>query len=334
MNEQKANKTYKIFYLNPEFSTTRMVTMQEPVIENHPEDQFDTVLFLPEGEGRQGEGGLRTKGYFKKNTPDKPLISVITVVFNGEKYLEETIQSVIGQTYDNVEYIIIDGGSTDGTLDIIRKYANAIDYWVSEKDKGIYDAMNKGIQAATGVFIGLVNADDLFYPQVLKNVAIIAQANSQAAYTYGSTDLMDKTGSIYGNSSPLSKELSMDRRFREIPYPHLSVFVARHVYKKIGVFDTRFKLRADYDFILRVMQHGFRGEILPSTAGAFRSGGQSGGIETFLESRKVHCKHGVSLIKRELNFICSVIKFCFVRSMPLSIVCFLKQFRTSKHSYK
>lgn len=97
--------------------------------------------------------------YMKTN----PLITVITVVYNGEKYLEETILSVINQSYENIEYIIIDGGSTDGTLDIIKKYEDKIAYWVSEKDKGIYDAMNKGIKTATGEWLNFMNAGDHFY---------------------------------------------------------------------------------------------------------------------------------------------------------------------------
>jgi DNA-binding NarL/FixJ family response regulator len=105
-----------IICLDEKYSTTRLATKEKPEIVNDPEDKFETVLFLPESESRKGEGGLRAKGYFKKSYDDKSLISIITVVFNGEKYLEETIQSVINQTYDNVEYIIIDGGSTDGTL--------------------------------------------------------------------------------------------------------------------------------------------------------------------------------------------------------------------------
>ena len=92
----------------------------------------------------------------------KPLISVITVVYNGEKYLEETIQSIINQTYDNVEYIIIDGGSTDGTVDIIKKYEDRIDYWVSEKDKGISDAFNKGVKVAKGDYINFQGDGDGF----------------------------------------------------------------------------------------------------------------------------------------------------------------------------
>jgi glycosyltransferase involved in cell wall biosynthesis len=150
-----------IICLDNNYSTTKLLIKEKPKILHIPEDKFETILFLPEGEGRKGEGGLRTKGYFKKSYEDKPLISIVTVVFNGEKYLEETIQSVLNQTYDNVEYIIIDGGSTDGTVDILKRYDDKIDYWVSEKDSGIYDAMNKGIDVATGQWINFINIGDL-----------------------------------------------------------------------------------------------------------------------------------------------------------------------------
>ena len=128
---------------------------------NKPEDKLETVLFLPEKEGRIVEGGLRTQGHFKKSYNDKPLVSIITVVFNSEKYLENTILSVISQAYDNVEYIIIDGGSTDGTIDIIKKYEDKLDYWISESDDGIYDAMNKGIDLVTGEWVNFVNSSDV-----------------------------------------------------------------------------------------------------------------------------------------------------------------------------
>jgi glycosyltransferase involved in cell wall biosynthesis len=146
------------FCLNPQYSTTRMVTRQ--CIQ--PTAKVQGMMFLPPNPIREGQGGLRTKGFFKQSLPDKPLISVITVVFMGEKHLEETIQSVINQTYDNVEYIIIDGGSTDGTLDIISKYDEQIDYWVSEPDNGIYDAMNKAIKLANGQWISMMNCSDTF----------------------------------------------------------------------------------------------------------------------------------------------------------------------------
>lgn len=157
--------------LDENYSTTRLLTKEKPNIISDVQDKLETLLFLHDGENRKGEGGLRTKGYFKKSFENKPLVSIITVVYNGEKYLEETIKSVINQTYDNVEYIIIDGGSTDGTIDIIKKYEDKIDYWVSEKDKGIYDAMNKGIDIASGDWINFMNAGDNFYDiDVLTNI--------------------------------------------------------------------------------------------------------------------------------------------------------------------
>jgi glycosyltransferase involved in cell wall biosynthesis len=107
-------------------------------------------------------GGKRTRGIPPQNDTNRPLVTVVTAVFNGSKTLEATIQSVISQTYPNIEYIVIDGGSTDGTLDIIRKYEYAIDYWLSESDKGVYDAMNKGIKASTGTWLNFLNANDVY----------------------------------------------------------------------------------------------------------------------------------------------------------------------------
>ncbi|WP_052055202.1 glycosyltransferase [Myxosarcina sp. GI1] len=120
-------------------------------------------LLLPLQPDRKKEGGMRTKGMYKQATPERPLISIITVVFNGEKYLEQTIQSIINQSNENLEYIIIDGGSTDKTLDIIEQYEGQIDYWVSESDRGIYDAMNKGTKAALGSHTWHINADDILW---------------------------------------------------------------------------------------------------------------------------------------------------------------------------
>ena len=159
--------------INKKYSTTKLLTKDKPLLEIKPADNFETVLFLPENINRKAEGGLRTKGYYKKSYDDKPLVSIVTVVFNGEKYLEQTIQSVINQTYDNVEYIIIDGGSTDGTVDIIKNYEDRIDYWISEKDKGIYDAMNKGINLASGEWINFMNAGDIFYDEKVLNTIYI-----------------------------------------------------------------------------------------------------------------------------------------------------------------
>ena len=314
------------------FSTTLLLTTEKPVIENKPEDTFETLLFWPVGVGRRGEGGLRTQGYFKQSMPDKPLITVVTVVFNGEKFLDETIQSILNQTYDNLEYIIIDGGSTDGTLDIIQKYDHAIDYWVSERDNGIYDAMNRGIRLSLGDIIGLVNADDFLYLHAAETVARKFIESPPLALVYGSIDLINESGEIFGKTFSTAEEEIEKRKFKEIPFPHLSCFLAQYVYQKVGLFDMSFRLSADYDFLLRVIEKSFPRSDAHATLGGFRVGGRSGGIATYLETKKVHRKHGVSCFMVELTFFKSMVKLTAVKVLPLSVVRFIKGFRKkSKH---
>jgi len=241
----------KIFCLNNDFSTTRLVTREKPRIENKPEDKFETILFLTVGEGRKGEGGLRTKGYFKKSFPDKPLISVITVVFNGAKYLEQTIQSVINQTYDNVEYIVIDGGSTDGTLDIIKKYENKIDYWVSEKDKGIYYAMNKGIRLSNGELIGIINSDDWYARNSINLIAHKYCSNKNIGLFHGVLDIYNK------NNKYIQKRKGIDKPIIHLmatPFKHPTCFISKFTYKKIGIYNLKYKLASDYDLMLRLVK--------------------------------------------------------------------------------
>ena len=183
----------KTICLDENFSTTKLLTKEKPIIENGLEDRFKSILFLSEGENRKSEGGLRTKGYFKKAYDHKPLVSIITVIFNGEKYLEQTIQSVINQTYDNVEYIIIDGGSTDGSVGAIKKYEEQIDYWISEEDDGIYDAMNKGMSLASGEWINFMNAGDVFYDeQVLNRIYMNPKLFQEIDFIYSDTLLDGK----------------------------------------------------------------------------------------------------------------------------------------------
>ena len=259
----------EIINLEPKFSTTRRVTQKQPDIANNLSSKVNNLLFLPPNSKRQGEGGLRTQGYFKYNLHDNdkknsrepdlsknhstlPLVTIVTVVFNGEKYLEQTIQSVINQTYDNIEYIIIDGGSTDGTLDIIRKYEKVIDYWVSEPDAGIYDAMNKGIILSRGKLIGLINSDDWYLENAVETVVETYLNNSKSNVII--------TGAIYRTDSQgnilfkLNKPASFlhQKINRIMPVNHPATFVDREVYAEIGLFDEQYKIAGDYDFIYRV----------------------------------------------------------------------------------
>lgn len=242
-------------YPAPDYSTTRLVVDEKPHFVSLPEEKFETILFLPEREGRLGEGGLRTKGYFKRSYDDRPLVSVITVVFNGEQHLEETILSVIKQNYDNVEYIIVDGGSTDGTLEIIKRYEDQIDYWVSEPDSGVYDAMNKGIRLAAGEWINLMNCGDVFSDGSLLKTVFSEKFDPKIHLLYGEAITENKQFNI---TKVIGKELdSIEDFYYGMPLCHQAVFHRRQAFKKYGLFDLKYKIAADYVWLCMFFDEAF-----------------------------------------------------------------------------
>ena len=315
--------------LDEKYSTTRLLMKVKPLIENNLEDKFESVLFLPECEDRKEEGGLRTKGYFKKSYDEKSLISIVTVVYNGEQFLEETILSVINQSYDNVEYIIIDGGSTDGTVDIIKKHEDKIDYWVSESDNGIYDAMNKGIRQCSGEIIGIVNADDFIYDNTLKMVNSVL-TDKLYKYTYGSVNVVNEYGEIIGEKLSKNKLQLQKSLYYGMPFPHPSVFVKKEIYTDIiGLYDTSFKLSADFDFLLKLIECKIKGVKINKPLAAFRIGGQSGGLKTFLENIKVLKKRKISIMKIYSLTVKSLISITLTKYLPNSFVVFFKSFKSN-----
>jgi len=172
------------------------------------------------------------------------MISIITIVFNDKDHIEKTLLSVINQNIKEIEYIIIDGGSTDGTVDIIRKYENDIAYWSSEKDHGIVDAFNKGIKKATGDIIGLVNSGDFLEPNTLKKVSKTFE-NNNADIVYGNMQYWQKNKKEYiykADHRLLTKFMSLN---------HPAVFVKKEIYNQYGLFDDRYKVAMDYDLMLR-----------------------------------------------------------------------------------
>jgi glycosyltransferase involved in cell wall biosynthesis len=195
-----------------------------------------------------------------------PVISIITIVFNGEKHLEQTIRSVLDQTYRHIQYIIIDGGSTDQSVNIIKKYEKDIYYWISEKDKGISDAFNKGIARATGDVIGIINADDWFEPDAFERVA--AQI-ADADICYGDIQLWknEKRELIQkGNLQLLSREMTIH---------HATVFVKREIYESYGGFDLQYRCAMDYDLLLRFKVKNCRFAYIPHILSNMRWGGFS-----------------------------------------------------------
>ncbi len=195
-----------------------------------------------------------------------PVISIITIVFNGEKHLEETIKSVLNQTYSNVEYIIIDGGSTDQSVSIIRKYESFLASWISEKDKGISDAFNKGIARATGEIIGIINADDWYEPNTLD---LVASQMRDADVLFGDVQLWKNETKEFiqkGNFKWLSKEMTIN---------HPTVFVKKKVYEDFGNFDLLYRCAMDYDLLLRLKIKNCRFKYVPHLIANMRWGGFS-----------------------------------------------------------
>jgi glycosyltransferase involved in cell wall biosynthesis len=188
------------------------------------------------------EGGLQTRGVFKKTLPGKPLISVITVVYNRAVELEGTLLSVLGLDYGNVEYIIIDGGSTDGTVEMIRRYEDRIDYWISEPDRGIYDAMNKGIGKATGEWINFMNSGDKFAsPEALRFFE---------AREFDADVLFGDALAEYPTFRTMFKTHPMEVMWKHSPFCHQASF-ARASLMKAFKFDVQYRIGADHDFFYR-----------------------------------------------------------------------------------
>lgn len=177
---------------------------------------------------------------------ETPLISIITVVYNGEKYLEQTIKSVINQTYKSIEYIIIDGGSTDKTLDIIKKYEQHIAYWVSEPDKGLYDAMNKGIGIAKGELIGMINSDDWYETDAVELMVNAYMNNPNKTIFHADRYDVDENG-----NRKLRKFHPSNFKFKYygMTYNHPSMFVTKCEYQK-HLYNTELRVLSDYQFVL------------------------------------------------------------------------------------
>jgi glycosyltransferase involved in cell wall biosynthesis len=209
------------------------------------------------------------KQMHKLHERSEPLVSIITVVFNGERYLEETIKSVINQTYKNIEYIIIDGGSTDNTLNIIKKYEDKIDYWISEKDKGIYDAINKGIKLSRGELIGIINADDYYEIDVLEKVVSIYTKDSEVIY--GDLRFIESESINFIAKAPIKLEGMLKR----MVIFHPSTFVTKEVYLKYGMYKDTFKIAADYEFLLRLYCNKIKFFKVDGVFANFRDGGIS-----------------------------------------------------------
>lgn len=203
-------------------------------------------------------------------------VTIITVTFNSGYFLEQCIQSVIAQNYPNIEYIIVDGGSTDNTLDIINRYQSFISKWISEKDKGMYDAINKGIQMATGDVIGALNSDDFFASNDVIDAIVNTFDRCGVAAVYGDivyVHPMD-TGKVVRqwNGGVYNRK---NINFGWMP-AHPSFYIKKSILSKGGNYDSNFTSAADYEFMTRYLYyHKISAQYLPKLIVKMRTGGIS-----------------------------------------------------------
>ncbi len=203
-------------------------------------------------------------------------VSIITVVYNNKVTICNAIDSVLNQTHKNIEYIVIDGGSTDGTIELIKGYTNKIDTFISEKDYGLYDAMNKGIGLATGDVIGILNSDDVYFDDNVLESVVKTFREKKTDSVFGDLYYVDQYDLNKVVRYWKSSNFELGSFANGWHPPHPSFFVKKEVYEKYGLFDLELKVSADFDLMLRFLEkHQISSVYLPKVLVKMRKGGQS-----------------------------------------------------------
>ena len=245
-------------------------------------------------------------------------ISIITVVYNREKTIKDCINSVLCQTHKNIEYIVIDGLSNDGTIEIIKSFGDNIDRFISEKDDGLYHAMNKGIEIATGEIIGFLHSDDLYYnDDVLSNIANKFENNPLLDACYGDMLHVSKINTSriirYWKSNPFVPG-SFSKGWSP---PHLSFFVKHEIYKKYGSFNTMYAISSDVDLMIRFLEvHRINSEYIPQILIKMRYGGISTNLKNLFK-QNLEVLHALERNNLPKNFFIFFIQKIVSRFMQI-----------------
>ena len=243
------------------------------------------------------------------------LISIITVVLNGDKHLEKSIKSTLNQDYKNYELILIDGGSTDNSVKIIKKYQRKISYWSSKKDNGLYDAMNKGIKKAKGDIIGILNSDDIYRKNALQIVNRYFQKFNDIDFLFGSV----KKNRIMSGYHPHK----IKWKFNIYPGHSSGFFIKKSTHKKIGLYNTKFKYSADYDLIYRmIIKHKLKGMCVShkEITGEFRLDGMGSRVTFFgkiIEETKIRIHNKQNIFIVMILFILHLFNYFFYKIKSL-----------------
>lgn len=251
-------------------ATTKNITSKQPA--HQTGKTVGCYLSATEfGQDIREEGGLRTKGQYKASLPGKPLVTVLTVCLNSEATIAQAIQSVFDQDYDNIEYLLVDGLSKDNTVDIIRNHADAIDYYVSAKDSGLYNAMNRGLQLATGEYVVMLNSDDWYTSDAISS---LVQATRYSGSRMASA--LAKYIDPNGQRETVLRSMPFDASVRlRMPLRHETMLVPASVYEEVGEYDESYGIIADLDWTMRAFDLGVSHYEIPRPLLNFRTTGIS-----------------------------------------------------------
>jgi glycosyltransferase involved in cell wall biosynthesis len=226
-------------------------------------------------------------------------VSIITVCLNSKRTIKQTIESVLDQSYRNLEYLVMDGGSKDGTAEILKSYnddfkKSGVPYrWVSEPDRGIYDAMNKGIAMATGELIGIINSDDWYERDAVENVIRSYEEDIAVYHGFLRTIRKERERQIVFTSP--------DELAHGVMIEHPACFVKKSAYERIGKYSLDFKLASDLDFMIKAFKSDLRFKKIDAVIANFRTDGRSfTGFDVVLETLKIQLQHGIISKKKYL----------------------------------
>ncbi len=280
--------------------------------------------------------GLRAKGIFKQSSHATPLVTVITVVRNGEACIEQTIKSVLSQSYENIEYIVIDGASTDNTVNLINKFSDSIDFWISEPDLGIYDAINKGISCATGEILNILNAGDYYlHPGVISEYVNLFSRYPHSYWAYSRVVARDEHGIFCANHHI---EFGLSKFDRDIC--HQSMFYKKELHSIAGLYDTRYRYAADRHFILTIrVLNRYEPLFLDKSSIVFQLGGVGNAIGAIQEVKRIHEEifKGVALIRLKTKYLLKLCRKTMItlleRGRLRPLVTAYKKLRLSARNY-
>lgn len=238
----------------------------------------------------------------------RPIVSVVTVTYNSGSTLQRTIDSVRDQGYENLEYIIVDGGSCDDTVEVIQRNLDVVSFWASESDEGISDAFNKGIAMATGDIVGIINSDDMLLPGALQK---LADFYSPDIDVYRGKCMFRDESSGFSTVETPSMRIAFDGRTK---VDHPSTFISRRAYEKYGLYDVRLRYAMDLDLLFRFQQKGAKFAFVDEPLTCFTMGGvtfNSDRAERRKEMQFIMEKNGVSRFARYRYVLIDILK-CFV----------------------